>query len=182
MSEFKQTIDIKKIDFKRVFNEYFPSLCVFANKFVNDEDVAKDMVQDVFLKIWSSGKVFKSEKSMRVYFYLTTKNRAIDYLKRERNKNNISDTHTLNIIDDNLIIDEIIQEETYRLLGNALSLLPDKAQKVMLLNLEGLSNIEIADQLGISINTVKYHKLYAFRELRKKLGNKKLSIFLALLV
>ncbi len=168
--EFKHKIDIRTVDFKEIFNEYFPSLCVFVCKFVGDEDVAKDIVQDVFAKIWGAKKIFESEKSMRVYFYLAAKNTAIDYLKKEKKTKRFTDIADFNIEDDNVVINEIIREETYRLLSDALATLTPKAKDVIHLNLKGLSNKEIAFKLGVSVNTVKSHKLKAFRELRKILG------------
>lgn len=178
-SEHRQKIDIRTIDFKHIFNEYFPSLCAFACKFVGNEEVAKDIVQDVFTKIWGAQKTFESEKSMRVYFYLATKNTAIDYLKKEKKNKRSSDLADYNIEDDNIVINEIIREETYRLLGDALTMLTPKVREVIRLNLRGLSNQEIADELGVSINTVKTHKLNAFRELRKILGDHQYIILLS---
>jgi RNA polymerase sigma-70 factor (family 1) len=177
MSQIKLKIDIRKTDFRKIFDEYFPSLCVFACKFVNDEDTAKDLVQEVFVKIWSSGKTFESEKSMRVYFYLATKNTAYDYIKKEKRKSQKTDLFGLNAADEDIVLNEMIREETYRILNNALHALPEKAKEVINLNLSGLSNQEVADKLGISVNTVKTHRLHALRILRKRLGNRYL-IFL----
>ena len=176
MTESACKIDIRKVDFRRIFDEYFPSLCVFANKFVNDEDIAKDIVQDVFAKIWSSGKRFESEKSMRVYFYLATKNTAFDYLKKEKRTSSLTDISDYSVELEDVILNEIIREETYRMLGDALAVLTQKARDVIYLNLNGLSNKEIAEELGVSVNTVKTHKLHAFRELRKILGDQYLIL------
>jgi len=169
-------IDIRKTDFKSIFDKYFSSLCVFANRFVNDEDLSKDMVQEVFLKVWNSATEFESEKSLKVYLYLATKNTCFDYLKKEKRKNETGDYNADRIYteaqmnDDSVVLD-IIREETYRQLEDAIGLLPTKAREVVLLNLKSFSNQEIADELNISINTVKTHKLSAFKKLRELLGN-----------
>ena len=169
-------IDIRKTDFRSIFDKYFPSLCVFANRFVNDEDLSKDMVQEVFLKVWNSATEFESEKSLKVYLYLATKNTCFDYLKKEKRKKQTGDFDTERINDDTHLEDdsvmlEIIREETYRQLEDAIGLLPEQARKVVLLNLRSFSNQEIADELNVSINTVKTHKLNAFKKLRELLGN-----------
>jgi len=169
-------IDIRKTDFRSIFDKYFPSLCVFANRFVNDEDLSKDMVQEVFLKVWNSATEFESEKSLKVYLYLATKNTCFDYLKKEKRKKQTGDFDTERINDDTHLEDdsvmlEIIREETYRQLEDAIGLLPEQARKVVLLNLRSFSNQEIADELNVSINTVKTHKLNAFKKLRVLLGN-----------
>jgi len=169
-------IDIRKTDFRSIFDKYFPSLCVFANRFVNDEDLSKDMVQEVFLKVWNSATEFESEKSLKVYLYLATKNTCFDYLKKEKRKKQTGDFDTERINDDTHLEDdsvmlEIIREETYRQLEDAIDLLPEQARKVVLLNLKSFSNQEIAEELNVSINTVKTHKLNAFKKLRVLLGN-----------
>jgi RNA polymerase sigma-70 factor (ECF subfamily) len=169
-------IDIRKIDFKKLFDSYFPSLCVFANRFVNDEDLSKDMVQEVFLKVWNSATEFESEKSLKVYLYLATKNTCFDYLKKEKRKQqggniNTDQLHDAGYINDDDVVLDIIREETYRQLEDAIELLPEKAREVLRLNLKSLTNQEIADELNISINTVKTHKLSAFKKLRELLGH-----------
>ena len=171
-----EKIDIRKIDFKSIFDKYFPSLCIFANRFVNDEDLSKDMVQEVFLKVWNSATEFESEKSLKVYLYLATKNTCFDYLKKEKRKKETGDYNAERIhseaqMNDDSVVIDIIREETYRQLEDAIDLLPQKAREVVLLNLKSFSNQEIADELNISINTVKTHKLSAFKKLRELLGN-----------
>jgi len=170
-------IDIRKTDFRSIFDRYFPSLCVFANKFVNDEDLSKDMVQEVFLKVWNSATEFESDKSLKVYLYLATKNTCFDYLKKERRKNQTTDFDGDLYFDDDLVILDIIREETYRQLEEAIDHLPGKAKEVVRLNLKSLSNLEIAEELNVSINTVKTHKLSAFKKLREQLG-KQYIVFL----
>ena len=177
MSSVNQKINIRENNFKNVFDSYFPSLCVFAHRFVQDEDIVKDIVQDVFVKIWNTVTEFESEKSMKVYFYLSTKNACFDHLKKEKRRNLSSDINEEIGIEDKVVIDEIIREETYRILEDAIIQLPEKAQEVIRLNLNGLSNQEIAEELDVSINTVKTHKLLAFRKLREIFG-KEFVIFL----
>ena len=176
MSIVEPKVKIREIDFKKLFDSYFPSLCVFANRFVNDEDLSKDMVQEVFLKVWNSATEFESEKSLKVYLYLATKNTCFDYLKKEKRKKQTGDLNADQLHDDSYLNDDdvvldIIREETYRQLEDAIGLLPPKGREVVLLNLKSFSNQEIADELDISINTVKTHKLSAFKKLRELLGN-----------
>ncbi len=170
MPPIQHKIDIRQIDFKEVFEKYFSSLCVFAYNFVKDEDLAKDLVQEVFVKIWQSGIEFESEKSMKVYFYLATKNKVIDHLRKEKRIRMDFDIPGDVLVDENTVLNEMIREETYRLLEKAMDQLPPKAGEVIRLNLEGFSNQEIAEKLSVSVNTVKTHKLNAFKTLRQTIG------------
>jgi RNA polymerase sigma-70 factor (ECF subfamily) len=171
MSSEGEKVYIREIDFKKVFNSYFPSLCVFAHRFINDEDTAKDIVQEVFVRIWNKVDHFESEKSMKVYFYLSTKNACFDYLKKEKRRSISDDLNEEIHIEDSHVVNEIIREETYRQLEQAIELLPEKARDVMRLNLQGYSNKEIAEELDVTLNTVKTHKVLAFRKIREMFGN-----------
>ncbi|MGQ1909449.1 RNA polymerase sigma-70 factor [Marinifilum sp. RC60d5] len=164
-------IKLREIDFKKLFDSYFPSLCIFAHKFVKDEDSAKDIVQEVFVRIWKSVETFESEKSMRVYFYMATKNACFDYLKKEQRRRIDGDINEEIYIYDNTVENEIVREEVYYQLETAINLLPQKAQRVIRLNLNGLSNKEIAEELDVSVNTVKTHKMLAFKKIRELYGN-----------
>lgn len=158
---------IKVVTFKKVFKKYFPSLCVFANKIVGNEDAAKDVVQDVFYKLWKASASFPNEKAMKAYLYLATKNTSLDYLKaKDRSHLKYIDSYHEEVLSDYTISLEFIREETYRLLDEAIEKLPVKSKKIIRLSMKGYTNMEIAEQLQISINTVKTQKLIAYRKIR----------------
>jgi len=177
MSPSCEKVKIHEIDFKKLFDSYFPSLCVFANKFLKNEDAVKDIVQEVFLRIWNKIDEFESEKSMKVYFYLATKNACFDYLKKEKRTQKLRSIDESTDIEDKAVINEILREETYRMLEGAIGQLPEKARQVIRLNLNGYTNKEIAEELNVTVNTVKTHKLLAFRKIRELFG-KEFVIFL----
>ena len=72
----------------------------------------------------------------------------------------------------------VIEEETRRLIFTAIDSLPEHCRKVCLLNLEGMDNQEIADELQVSLNTVKFHKKNAYKLLRDKLKDQFYLLFL----
>jgi len=65
---------------------------------------------------------------------------------------------------------QVIEEETFRLLLSEIRKLPEASQEIMILALNGLKNPEIAEELGISVNTVKTQKKIAYAKLKDKLG------------
>jgi RNA polymerase sigma-70 factor (ECF subfamily) len=67
-------------------------------------------------------------------------------------------------------IDQVVEEETHRMIHQAIQELSPKCKEIILLGLEGLKNKEIARELNLSVNTVKTHKLLAYRQLRIKLA------------
>lgn len=73
---------------------------------------------------------------------------------------------------------ETLREDVYRLLDQAIQLLPERTREILLLKLQGLKNQEIADQLHISVNSVNTLKANAYKVLRDQLHD---QYFLSLL-
>lgn len=72
--------------FKKLFDKIYPQLCVFAYKYVQDLDMSKDIVQEVFLDVWENQVIFQDENYMTNYFYKRVKKDCIAYLKSHPNK------------------------------------------------------------------------------------------------
>ena len=72
--------------FENVFHEYYASLCYFANKFVHDQEVAKDVVQDVFISLWESSNKFGNLIALKSFLYSCVQNRALNYLEKRNNR------------------------------------------------------------------------------------------------
>lgn len=157
---------VGNMSFKTVYQKYFPSLCFFAHRFV-EKQFTEDLVQDVFLKVWNARLRFDSERAMRVYLYVAVKNACIDFLRRKKNRDkyqkNVERTAGLKI---ESFFEEIIKEEASQILDQALETLSKKNKEVMFWVLKGYSNKEIARKLNISVNTIKTHKLLAFKKIR----------------
>ena len=68
--------------FELLFRKHYERLCCFANKFLNDPEGAKDVVQEVFVKLWDGREDIDSEKSLESYHLKITKNICINKLRR----------------------------------------------------------------------------------------------------
>jgi RNA polymerase sigma-70 factor (ECF subfamily) len=157
--------------FKTFFLDFYPSLCLFVNKYLNDKEASNDIVQDAFLYIWNKRDEIISVDSAKAYLYKHVKNRSLNYLRDQKNKKK----HNLvNVESEYFFRDNLVEEETYQILYKALNNLPPQGQRVIELSLDGFKNQEIADKLEISINTVKTIKLRAFQSLRSEL---KINVF-----
>lgn len=153
-------------DFFRLFYAY---LVVFAGRRVENHKVAEDIVQEVFISIWESTKQYNSIHGLKAYLYESVSNRCADYWKHRA----VEDKYTEYAMYEAKIADfSAQQEEIYRELYTAISELPKRAKEVILLNLEGKKNEEIAQMLNLSVLTVKTHKKNAFSYLRERLKNK----------
>jgi len=176
-------ISIKDVDFESLFKSFFSPLVGFAYKIVGNYDVSKDLVQEMFIKIWNKGIIFESQKSIKVYLYLSTRNICLDYIKSEKRKGHIKDIdeileteNALFFQSDDVYVTSIIREESSRLLYSALDKLSENPKKVMKLTLEGKSIKDIAKEMNLSVNTIKSHKLLSYRKLKEILGESKSSL------
>lgn len=161
--------------FKIFFESFYPSLCLFANKYLNDEDASMDIVQDAFVFLWSKEIDFFSLDSAKSYLFKFVKNRSLNFLRDKQSRDRLN----LEILAaETYFRDNVIEEETYQVIHDAIQSLPPQGQRVMMLSLDGLKNHEIAETLGISINTVKTIKLRAFRAMRKNLDRHTFTLFM----
>ena len=68
--------------FESVFHKYYASLCYFANKFVRDNEAARDIVQEVFLRFWESKGKFENQSALKSFLYNCVQNAALNYLEK----------------------------------------------------------------------------------------------------
>jgi RNA polymerase sigma-70 factor (ECF subfamily) len=155
-------------EYKDLFNRRYTSLCIFANKYLEDIEISKDIVQDVFLKIWESKVVFNNENTIKSYLYTSVKNKSLDYLKSKRyistNYFSISEIEKLEA--EPFFLREVVLEETSVIIENAIDSLPKRCAQILKLSVRSLSNLEIANELHISINTVKAQKKIGYKRLK----------------
>ncbi len=154
--------------FRLLFENYYASLVIFAETYVKDEEKARDIVQDVFLILSDRKEIFKSIDNLKSYLYTAVKNRSLKFLKHEKVKDKYQ-KHVLYTSDfsEEEFSNKVLIEEAYRQLYLSIEKLPPQTQRVYKLALKGLKNQEIADELNISIETVKTHKQTGKKQLQK---------------
>lgn len=160
---------------------YHNMLCTYAYQLTNDRDYAKDIVQNVFINIWRIRLKLKDDFALKSYLYRSVYN---EFLNQERNR-----IHAVPLDKKNIeALNAILEEEDEKSLDKLMNLvrqeienLPPKCKQTFLLSKqEGLTNIEIAEYLNVSIKSVEAHITKAFRILRSSLGDKMNSILFLL--
>ena len=104
-----------------------------------------------------------------------------NHCKHQRAKENYFAQLDENDVDDYDFLQEVTRQETMRILYTAIDRLSPQTRKVILLNLEGKTNPEVAEELSISVNTVKYLKKSAYEALRSLLSKNCFVVFMFLL-
>ena len=140
--------------FKVLFEKYYASLCAFATNFVNDPDVAEDIVQEIFFKLYTDKPTFDVVVALKSYLYLVTKNQCLNYLKHAR-----IEQEYMSFLKERALLSEAIQD------------LPEQTGQVFQLVMEGFDNAEIAEKLNLSIDSVKSHKKRGKQLLKSRLGD-----------
>lgn len=147
-----------KSGIRSLFERYYVPLVLFAGNYIHNQDAAKDLVQDVFYALIESNEKFTTIENLKVYLYSAVKNRCLKYLRHEEVKDRYINYMSQAEQQEAFYHDRILEEEVFSLLNQAIQQLPEQCKKVFLLALEGKNNSEIADLMGIGLETVKSHK------------------------
>lgn len=158
-----------RINFQKVFDQYFKSLVLFAERHLNNSEESESVTQDAFMALWENRSIFPDEISIKAYLYSTVRNKALNILKHQRIVNEYNSESLQEIDTEHYYMRSVIGEETRRMIFTAIDSLPEQCRNICLLHLDGLDNSEIAYLLNISLNTVKFHKKNAYKLLREKL-------------
>lgn len=144
---------------RELFEQHYTPLVLFAKGYVTDLDTAKDIVQEVFVALIESRQTFDSVDNLKAYLYSAVKNKCLKYIRHEEVKKRYT-TYIQNEIsvDEETYENRVLEEEVYSLLLHEIKKLPEQCRKVYMLVLEGKGNGEIAEQLHLSVETVKSHK------------------------
>lgn len=151
--------------FRELFGYYYPKVRCFLAGFIDNEDDVKDLSQNIFVKIWLMRSVLCDIRSFGPYLYRMCRNAAIDYGRRHQVKIPLTDRYE----EETAPLDEdyFAREMSWQY-SRQVEKMPEKRRQVFLMSrVEGRSNAEIAQLLGITKKTVENHLNAALRELRK---------------
>ncbi len=160
--------------FNEIFLALYPRLCLFAERFVQDSSDAEDIVEEAFIKLWNQPVLFNDDEHLKASLYRSIRNACLNFLKvnQRRVDRDSFFFEERGEYDEATYLSEITRTELLAELYAAISELPPQAQKVIIKSyIEGQSNQEVADDLSLSINTVKNHKQHGLALLRKKLSD-----------
>ena len=163
--------------FSKIFQKYYPALYQFAGRFVKDAQSAENIVQDVFVKLWTNRENCLITSSLKSYLYAATRNTALNFLSREKKQLSTEDLMSDRQDTTANPEEQIIKNEMIDGVHKAIEKLPDKCRSIYLMKrYDDLKYHEIAEILDISINTVKTQMKRALKSLLKNLAYLKTNI------
>lgn len=162
-------------EFERWFKELYLPLGMYAMRIVGDAEEAEDVVEEAFMRVWQEVSGGKRVESFKAYMYRSVRNGCITCV---RNRREMAGIEEIAEVDDEAVDTSVRDAKLWR----AIDGLPEKCREVFLMSKrDGLSNEEIAEELGISIKTVKNQMTKAFSRLRDALDSGKKPFFLPFL-
>lgn len=170
--------------FEQLFKDNFAKLCYFATKVLKDSVLAKDVVQEAFITYWNLNQEEKQKiKAVNGFLYQLVKNACLNRLRRLKLENAYLQLQETEPVEDAVALNLMIKSEVMSEINKVLISLPDGCQQIFRMGyLEGLKNQEIADVLGLSINTVKTQKKRGLQLLKTRLNPEFFAITLFFLL
>jgi RNA polymerase sigma-70 factor (ECF subfamily) len=156
-----------------LLDKYHGKLHAYAISLINDFSMAQDIVQTAFVKTWQFRKKLDSSFSIQGFLYKLVYNEFVNTYQKNQSMLLLHRKYmeSLNEVVENTDIEEL--EKLVILVTNEISNLPAKCQQIFNLSKsEGLTNMEIAEYLHISVKTVENQITKAYSILRKKLKDK----------
>ncbi|WP_168796303.1 RNA polymerase sigma-70 factor [Flagellimonas onchidii] len=145
--------------YKKFFEDTYEELVHYANSYLFDQGWSEDIVQEVFIHIWEKAADMDIKTSLKGYLYAMVRNKCLNFLK------------TIKITDDAKVLDmqsmissdynlEFFSDEDLKIIHHQLLKvvegLPSKMQQIVKMRfIENYKYVDIAEELGISVNTVK---------------------------
>ncbi|MEN8202935.1 MAG: RNA polymerase sigma-70 factor [Bacteroidota bacterium] len=154
--------------FERLFHQYYPGLCGYAESLLGKPKVAEEVVQDVFYNIWKNRDSLRINRSLQSYLYRSAYNNSMMYLRKMRREYFLEDGNLPEVKMDSPDPSQVLQlNEVNELVARTLEGLPERTREIFRLNRqEGLKYRDIADRLCISVKTVEAHMGKALKALR----------------
>ena len=145
--------------FCELYATYKNRLIYFAMRFLKSREYAEDVFQDAFTVVWQSRRFINPDASFSSYLYTIMRNRILNQLRNAANEEKLKESilsQALDYTEDTKR--EVMLNDLKSLISHALQQLTPRQREIFEMSREAqLSHKEIADKLGISINTVQEH-------------------------
>lgn len=168
--------DDDKMAFAEFYDRYKGKLYLQAFKMLADDEEAKDLVQEMFIRLWESRNSITVKTTVEAYVFRSIRHKVIDFIRHQKTITRYLDSLESYLERGTAALDDsYIEKETLSLFRKELDQLPPRMREVFDLSRnQGLSHKQIAEQLNISENTVKKQINKAIKYLRLRIN---LSLF-----
>jgi RNA polymerase sigma-70 factor (ECF subfamily) len=162
--------------YESLFREYYARLCTHANSILAAPDIAEEIVQDVFVKLWRNRGSWEVRSGVRAYLYAAVRNGALNHIKRRHTEERAyqeaaRDADARRTLFAPGAAERIETAQIADEVQRAIERLPARCRQVVILRWQHqLKHAEIAETLGISVKGVENHLARGLQALRRELG------------
>lgn len=161
------------------FKKYFNRILGFTKQFVYDADDAKEITQDVFIKLWTSRHKIREADGIQSFLYKMARNKSLNFIRHKKVRSRYASFYlqqqesginmeVLNSIE----FDTMVFKELEELINESISELPEKCREVFVKKrFENKRNKEIATEMGITVKAVEANMTRALKFLRLRLSS-----------
>lgn len=155
-----------------IYNRYWGMLYAHCLKMLRDEAEAQDVVQDIFISLWSKADMLNLKENLSGYLYITARHKVLNVIRKRKNQDRFMDLFSTFITENDApVLAQITEKELALAIETEIHHLPEKMKVIFEYSRKDyLSHREIADILGISDKTVKKQVANAIKILRLKLS------------
>jgi RNA polymerase sigma-70 factor (ECF subfamily) len=157
--------------YRQLFDQYYQRLVVFAYKYLEDLESARDIVQEFYLYLYESRHSISIHSSLKSYLYGAVKNRCLNQVKHEQVKEKHRNMSRSGAYVSDPDLEEMMDAvELEAKIFEIVSTLPDRCRQIFIMSrVDGKQNMEIANELNLSIRTVESQISKALKSLKDSL-------------
>lgn len=170
-----------KKSFEQIYLRLYKPLCMFACNIIKDRELSEELVNDLFLKIWTNREFIIINGSVKGYLFQAVHNLSLNMIKQmstnkaeilsrvtETKWKFIEETYMIN----QFLLENIMAEETENRIRHIVDNLPDQCREIFILSrFQGQTNQEISKQLDLAENTVRVQIFRALHKIKESLEN-----------
>lgn len=157
--------------FRELFHYFSAKLIQFSSAIVKNPDAAREIVDEVFIRIWRNRESATTIQNIRVYLYTSVKNVSLSYLSARARENVLEpfDFFNVQLVEEESPEKKLITAELMNRIHQAIDSLPPRCKMVFkLVREDGLSYREVAQILNISTKTVDAQMVIAVRQISER--------------
>jgi RNA polymerase sigma-70 factor (family 1) len=164
--------------FTELYNRYWGKAFNFIFRVVKQRDATEELVSDIFTRLWVGRELLKDIESLDAFLYSVCRNRGIDFLRSVSRRERLQQAVARQVAQGGTSLSEnadqkLLDSETQRIILEAVQeLSPQRARVFTMSRMQYMSQEQIAETLGLSVNTVKTTMNRALKDLRRNLSEK----------
>lgn len=166
------SIEAKTLRFRNFFEKNFPKVKAFAWQLLKSEEDAEDIAQDIFVKLWENPDLWIEREKLDGYLYAVVRNHIYNFLKHKAVEFDYLEVtaEKMRMVEQELpdMNEQLHAQELELLFQMAIERMPEQRRRIYLMSREeGMTSLEIAEKLNISVRTAEHHIYKALQDLKK---------------